>query len=118
MKQKGFTLVELLAVIIILGAISLVVVPSIQRSLNKSNDQAYTAQVSNIESSAKNWAADHLDLLPNNGGSTTVTIGELIDGNYLEKDIQNPKTKEAFPRDTRVIIKNTNESYTYKLVEQ
>lgn len=116
--KRGFTLVELLAVIVILGGISLIVIPSIQRSLNHSNEQAYEVQVSSIEEATKNWAADHIDRLPDHGKTTTVTLGELIDGNYIEENIQNPKTKTPFDPATKIIIKNTNESYTYKLVEQ
>lgn len=115
--MKGFTLVELLAVIIILGAISLVVIPSVQRSLNHSNEQAYEVQVSNIEAAAKNWGADHIDSLPDHGKTTTITLEDLIRGNYVEKDIENPKTKKPFSKDTKIIIKNLNENYTYKLVE-
>ncbi len=115
--MKGFTLVELLAVIIVLGAISLVVIPSVQRSVNRSGEQAYEVQVSNIEDAAKNWAADHIDSLPDHGKTVTITLEDLMQGNYVEQDLENPKTKKPFAKDTKIIIKNINENYTYKFVE-
>ena len=39
--KKGFTLVELLAILVILGVITLVAVPSIITSNKKSKDQEY-----------------------------------------------------------------------------
>lgn len=117
MNNKGFTLVELLTVIIVLAAISLVIVPAVNNSLNNSNEQAYKVQISNIENAAKNWISDNISLIPDNGDEIVVTLGELQDGNYISKELENPKTKSPFPRNTKVIIKNVNESYIYRIVE-
>lgn len=116
--KKGFTLVELLAVIVVLGGISLIVIPSVQRNLAKSKDQTYNAQISTIEEAAKSWAADNIDSIPDNGSSTTITLQDLINGNYVPKDIKNPKTNAPFSTETKIIIKNVNENYIYRVVEQ
>ena len=117
MNKKGFTLVELLTVIIVLAAISLVVIPAVNNSLNNSNQQAYDLQISNIENAAKNWLADHIDQIPETGDEYVLTLGELQDGNYISKDLENPKTKTIFSRNTKIIIKNVNESYVYRVIE-
>ena len=82
MNKKGFTLIELLTVIVVLAAISLVVIPSVNSSLNKSNEQAYDAQISSIENAAKSWLADNISEIPDNGEEHVLTLGELQDGNY------------------------------------
>ncbi len=117
MNNKGFTLVELLTVIIVLAAISLVVIPAVNNSLNKSNEQAYDVQISTIESAAKSWLADNISRIPDNGEEVVITLGELQDGNYVDKELENPKTKSPFPRDTKIIIRNVNESYIYRVIE-
>ncbi len=117
MNKKGFTLIELLTVIVVLAAISLVVIPSVNSSLNKSNEQAYDAQISSIENAAKSWLADNISEIPDNGEEHVLTLGELQDGNYIDKNLENPKTKSPFSRDTKIIIRNVNESYIYRVIE-
>lgn len=140
--KKGFTLIELMAVIVIIAGIALVVVPSVDRSINRANQNAYNVQISNIQSAAKNWYSDALvgriegytylsegcvdknddgvcdKNLPGNGESITITLKDLKDGNYISKDIENPLTKKPFSDTTKIVITNNNETYTYKVVEE
>ena len=43
MKKKGFTLVELLAVIIILSLVLVIAVPSVNKYIKQSKEKAYDA---------------------------------------------------------------------------
>ena len=115
--KKGFTLVELLAVIVVLAAISLVIIPAVHGNLNRSREQSYDVQVKNIEEAAKNWAADHIGALPDNGDTYILTLQDLQDGNYISKDLENPKTQRPFDGSLQIMIKNNNESYVYKVIE-
>lgn len=63
MKNKGFTLVELLAVIALLAIIAAITFPFIQDSINESKENAYKEQVRTIEYAAKRWAADNSEQL-------------------------------------------------------
>ena len=58
MNRKGLTLVELLAVIVVLAVVALIVTPNILSSISKSHERMYETQLDNIKSAAKNWAAD------------------------------------------------------------
>ena len=58
--KKGFTLVELLGVIVILGIIATLTVPLIQRTIIEKNEEAYNLQIKSFEDAAKNWANDHI----------------------------------------------------------
>ena len=43
MKNKGFTLIEILAVVIILGVIAMITIPSVSKYINDSRKEAYIA---------------------------------------------------------------------------
>ncbi len=114
MKRKGFTLIELLGVITLLGILAFIAVPAVTRSINNSRENAYNVQVGNLISSAKNWVADHPEAIPEaDGESTRVTLGTLKDGNYVEDDLENPKTKKMMSNDTYITITNINGAYEY-----
>ena len=65
MKNKGFTLVELLAVIVILGIILLVVMPSVTGILNRSQNRLNDEQEQAILNAARQWGTSNL--LEDNG---------------------------------------------------
>lgn len=117
MKQKGFTLVEVLAVIIILGVIGLIVMPAVTGSINDSKDDLYDMQVSNIIEAGKTWSADNLNSLPTiSGDSKVVTLQELQENGYIDEDITNPKTNKKFdPTTTCVKVTYNGKKYEYSL---
>ncbi len=103
--KKGFTLVELLVVIIILGLVALVAFPAVIKVINDSKESAYEDQVAVIEKAAKQWGVNNPLRLPDvnitdssctlaRTGSqvTSVSIGTLVSDGYLNGDsIKNPK---------------------------
>ena len=113
MKKNGFTLIELLATLTILAILAVIVFPNVFGAINRSNESAYEQQVNSIINGSKNYFADHAELLPANGATATVTVGELKNGNYIDKEIENPKTGEIFSDSSYVQVKNTNENYKY-----
>lgn len=133
MNKKGLTLVELMAVIVVLAMVALIVTPNILSSVAKSHDRMYDTQLDNIKSAAKNWAADIISkrhcliCIPEDnlvtgidcatqggegcmeapkesGRSTSVFLSDLVDGGYLKDDFENPKTGKPFNRCLEVVI--------------
>ena len=116
--KKGFTLVELLAVITLLGLLSLIAVPIVDKLIKDSEEELYQTQVQNIESAAKNWASENIFSLPeNNGDYVDKTICDLEKLGFLEIDIKNPKTDELFYKDSYVRVTKTNYGFEYKYFE-
>ena len=56
--KRGFTLVELLAVLILLGVVSLIAIPSIGKILNRSREKARESTKNELIKAAKNYYAD------------------------------------------------------------
>ncbi len=121
MNKKGFTLIELLAALIIMGLLVVIIVPNVTNIINENRDKVYDRQIENIIKSAKTWGADNIGVLPTtNNGSVKVTLGQLQQGGYAKKDLENPKTEELFDENsTYVIITNINGTLHYEVfVEQ
>ena len=59
MNNKGFTLVELLAVLVILSLLITVAVPSVNKTLLNINENMYCEKVTNLENAARLYAEDY-----------------------------------------------------------
>ncbi|WP_100333344.1 prepilin-type N-terminal cleavage/methylation domain-containing protein [Bacillus alkalisoli] len=83
-NEKGLTLIELLAVVVILGIIAAIAIPSIGNIIDNSRKDAHVANAQMVINSARLAALDNTAYV--NG---TIQIGTLISGNYLEQ-IEDP----------------------------
>lgn len=121
--KKAFTLIELLSVIIILGIILTLTIPTVLGIINKSKDNAYNSQIENIINAAKFYISDEKDEisdLENIGDVYYVTLTELNNNGYLEIPIINPKTDAAFEVANSYVKvrKTTTNSFTYEFLQQ
>ena len=88
MKNKGFTLVEILAVIVILALLLTVAVPSIIGISNKIKTDMYCSKVNDIKSAGKIYGEDYIDEL--NNGDITRTVCDLINNAVYKKEGDKP----------------------------
>lgn len=117
-KKHGFTLVELLGVIIILGVLALLIIPTIDKSLKAGKQKLYENQIENIELATNSWALDNLFALPeNNDEYIIVELGQIKASGYIDTEIINPLTGELFPNDTQIKITKKGKKYVYEVVE-
>ena len=120
MNKKGFTLAELLGVIVILILLVLIVTPIAINYAKSASDSVYDVQVKTIKASAKEWASDknNYKLLPTEDGECIeVSLEKLKEAGYLDYNIKNPKTNEKFDDDLTVIIKKEGKNLTYTFNE-
>lgn len=118
MNRKGFTLVEVLAVLIVLGIIATIAYPIVTSSIERSEEKAYEEQVSAIEREAKRWALDHSEELPavDSTDKIGVDVATLINGGYITKTkngkLYNPKDDKK-TMDGCVVIQYSSEYNQY-----
>ncbi len=86
MNKKGFTLVELLVVVVIIAVLSVIIIPSVI-NINKSiNKRLLSEKIENIESSAILYANNNEEIF-NGTDVVYVYVYELVDANYMTVDI-------------------------------
>ena len=119
--KKGFTLVELLGVIILLGLIVTIVTPVIGNTINTSRNKAYDSQVNVIETAAKEWGVENIEELPeiDSDEVKTLQLTDLINSGKLQSaTIINPKTKAVMTGCVAISYNSEYKQYEYKYTEE
>lgn len=123
--KKGFTLIELICVIVLLGIIAMIAIPTINTAINNSKEKAYNEQIALIEDTAKTYTSKHSLKLPNqtSGSKLCVSVAEMQkDGLLTSEAIQNPNYEEGSTDAKKknktftgsVVITWKNNKYLYK----
>ena len=116
--KKGFTLIELMAVIIVLGIVSTISVIAVDKTIKDNKQKLYQVQISNIEDAARTWGNAHINLMPDeNGSAISIPLLVLKQDGLLDKDYKNPKTEELFFDNMYIDISYENGTYIYKVIE-
>ena len=113
MKNKGFTLVELLGVIVILAIIALIVFPAVNNVISTSKETVYQTQINKILKAACDFSLQNTNYLPDKGDKAYVTLGELKYEGLIDVDIKNTETKKVFEDNLVVSINNVGANYKY-----
>ena len=122
MKNKGFTLVEMLAVVIILSLFGLIGIISVDSIVKQGTEKAYQAQLSEIKTAAEN--------LIKIDGEPTWCIEEatcFLSLRYLaykkqiklnnEGNYMNPKTDKPFSLEMVVLVNKYGLNYIFEVYE-
>lgn len=112
-KINGFTLVELLAVIIILCITVTIVVVKVDKNIKDANDFGNEMQIENIESAALIYVEEYSNSLTNlkSKNVDTITISTLINSGLLNsKDVKDVSTSNL------VLIANINGNLNVKYI--
>ena len=111
--RKGFTLVEVLAVIVVLGLLVAIISPVVNNLLADSEDALHDKQVDSIVKASQKYMVEHSELLPDSDYSA-VYIDDLINSGIIDKDkVIDPKTKEEMNGCVVVNYNNDFNQYEY-----
>ena len=119
LNKRGFTMVELLATIVIIGILGTVGVVGVTKSIKSAKDRYYVAQNKLFISAAQTYFTDNKSRLPmKSGTSKKVTLQTLNKENYIEKMVDYGKDSykdDSFVRVTKLGLNMY--SYSGKLID-
>lgn len=114
-KNKGFTLVELLATIVVIGVIILISVPNMIGIINKNKDSNYIDDARRMQSLAEyKFRSEDKDKL-NSNSCLTYTLNELNKNQEFDKtpdDSDSSGKKYDFEK-SFVVVKKDGSEYKY-----
>lgn len=116
MNKKGYTLIELLAVLSLMAVILLIAVPSITKQLSGIENNNYSQFKQNIYLAAESYInanPEEFVKLKENNGEACVNIEYLIRDGWIKSTLQNPKTNENIAVDSSIKVNNLNGEYKY-----
>jgi general secretion pathway protein G len=97
-SKRGMTLIELLAVIVILGIVSSIVVIAVLHIIEKSKERAFVSDAYTLYEAARLYVgAEKVEFLPSR--SSVITYKQLVEEGMLHP-IQDPFTGSVLPLET------------------
>lgn len=87
-RNKGFTLVEILIVVVILGILAAIVIPQFSQASTEARESSLMSNLQSIRSQIELYKIQHNDALPSMavaaaGGDNDLTVCTLIDGTVV-----------------------------------
>lgn len=131
--KDGFTLVEMLAVIVILGLIAIITIPTIVNQIKENKEELYNTQIKLIESGAISYVTDQIahpsstskvwDVVSNKKKETfTVSLKTLQETGAVDYNISNPLCdgNDIYfdPNDIKVKMTYDGKEFAYEVVSE
>ena len=117
MNKKGFTLLELLGVIIILSLLALLTSTAITKIVKDSKQDLSDMQIALIKSSAELWGADNIDKLPDAGVCVYITLNNLQNEGFLDNTIIDPKNNSKIKGSLKIKISTRRSTNGNQIVD-
>ncbi len=112
--KKGFTLVELLCVIVILGVIATMTIASVGNLISKSKDEKNNQNERTVSMAAESYLLANKSERPNSIGEVKrIALKDLKNANYLTSDIFNTKNEKCMDKSYVRVYKYSRTGYTY-----
>lgn len=114
--KKGFTLVELIGVIIVLGLIALIALPPILNAIREKESEISEASEEIIYNATSLYVSDNSNSFPKTNGNTfCVTLDTLTQGDYLPDVVYDAVSGDEVPLTNMVEVKYEQDRFSYNL---
>ena len=110
--KKGFTLIELIAVIVILAIVMAVSYPKMLSVIEKSKISAFDTAKKNIISAAKNKYIASV----NDSKVIEYSVVDLIEDGYVSSNTKNPITGKDYEKEVKVVVVNEDNTVKFYYV--
>jgi prepilin-type N-terminal cleavage/methylation domain-containing protein len=118
MDKKGFTLVELLGVLIIVSIVMLVVITPIMGQIRNNSKKLDDASLRILYSSTSSYLDQNKNSYPKNDGLTYyISVGQLIDSSNLTSNYLESYSQKVLSRDNAVKVVIENGNYQFSLAD-
>ena len=113
-NKRGFSLVELLAVVVILGLLAAIGIVATNTLVDKAKKDKMDSQKNTVTLSAQTYMQNNKNLVPKIiGESSIIKISDLRTSKYLTEDIKNDKGESCMENSYVRVYKLSNTEYTY-----
>ena len=114
--KKGFTLVELIGVIIVLGLIALIALPPILNAIREKESEISEASEEIIYNATSLYVSDNSNSFPKTNGNTfCVTLDTLTQGDYLPDVVYDAVSGDEVLLTNMVEVKYEQDRFSYNL---
>lgn len=114
MNKKGFTLVELIGVLVIIGLLLLVTATPILGQIRNQKGKLDDASTKVLYSSATTYLDEHISNYPKKNGMTYyLSVTQLIEDGYLKDNYL--ETTKVLSESSMVIVNIVNGSYSFEV---
>lgn len=115
MKKNAFTLIELLAILVILSVLVIILIPTLKDSIDEAKKSAYDDQVNTITSAAESYFINSNFRVDSNTPKV-MYLNDIVSSEYIDsKEIVNPVTEDTMTG--CVLIKYYSNQYHYEYID-
>lgn len=107
MKKNGYTLIEVLGVLIILGVLAVIAYPIINNIISSSKKTIADIQVTNILNAAYDYSLNNPEILPiEENEKEYIILGQLKKVGLIDSQIKQPLDGDTYPDNLVISISN------------
>lgn len=113
-NSKGFTLVELLGSIVIVGILSVIAITNVSKLINNAKKETTESQSKTIKMAAESYFQSNTKYLPKEiGSSTYVSASDLKKANFITTELSNSNGDSCMTNSYVKIYKKSATEYEY-----